>query len=165
MTAAQEVAAGTQTLDLVLETRPSCSPSQVKMFVSDELDNRKLTLDVYVLMGGQLLAPHTRPKWMSGSASVRAMASLGSPLGNGLLNWPTPFLLALRTPFSMSCREYSWPPIMYLVLLKNWNEISLYCWKKLKWKIIVLLKNWNRKIFCLVEKLKWKNYCIVEKLK
>ena len=36
-----------------------------------------LTWAVYVLMGGQLLAPHTRAKWTLGSGSDKAIFNLG----------------------------------------------------------------------------------------
>ena len=48
-----------------------------------------LTSAEYVLIGGQLLAPQTRAKWMSGSCSVRATLRRGSDEPNGFENIPT----------------------------------------------------------------------------
>jgi len=58
----------------------------------------------YVFMGGQLFAPQTRAKWINGSCFSNATLSLGSELPKGRVN-ANFFLLARRTPFSISCRE------------------------------------------------------------
>ena len=42
----------------------------------------------YVLMGGQLLAPHTRAKWMSGSHLSRATLFRGSDEEKGFFSIP-----------------------------------------------------------------------------
>ena len=42
----------------------------------------------YVLIGGQLFAPHTRAKWIRGSGSARANFSRGSEELKGLENMP-----------------------------------------------------------------------------
>lgn len=98
-----------------------------------------LTRVEYVLMGGQLFAPHTNAKWILGSGSFRDIFNLwhqqkmssafllnyvfclnsdwvtdylGSSLENGRLMAPTGFLLALRIPLSMSLRLKTRPPMI-----------------------------------------------------
>ncbi len=91
-------------------------------------------------MGGQLLAPQFKAKWMRGSHSGRDTPSLkkercyiqknikcldnlnhrGSDESNGFMyKVPMLALFDLRTPFSMSFRLNTLPPRLYAVEAKN----------------------------------------------
>jgi hypothetical protein len=61
---------------------------------------------VYVLIGGQLLAPQTKAKCIMGPGSGSAIARRGSVFEKGRENDATALRLARRMPLSMSCSEY-----------------------------------------------------------
>ena len=70
-------------------------------------------------MGGQLFAPQTRAKWTLDSHSFNETFKRGSFFPKGFLNAPNALRFALKTPFSISFKEYVCPPIMYETVLKN----------------------------------------------
>lgn len=77
-----------------------------------ELEVLNLTEDVYVLIGGQLFAPHTRAKWILGSGAGNAIFNFGSFLEYGLVTAPIALRFDRRMPFSISLRAKGKPPMM-----------------------------------------------------